>query len=98
MAAKPSPRSPRPPAREPTPLSAAEARACLVGHHALRGGELPPGAAGVRALLSRLRCVQLDPLDPLGTNADLVALARVDGIAKGDVYRHLLPGFAFEHF
>jgi uncharacterized protein len=52
----------------------------------------------VRALVARLRCIQLDPRDPLGTNADLVALARVDGIAKGDVYRPLLPGYAFEHF
>jgi hypothetical protein len=75
-----------------------EAAAFLVGHHALRAPVLPPGAAGVRALLARLRCIQLDPLDPLGTNADLVALARVDGIARGDVYRHLLPGHAFEHF
>jgi len=49
-------------------------------------------------MLERLRCIQLDPLDVLGTNADLVALARVPGIAKGDVYRHLLPGHAFEHF
>ncbi|HET7753301.1 MAG TPA: crosslink repair DNA glycosylase YcaQ family protein [Anaeromyxobacteraceae bacterium] len=79
-------------------LTPAEARAFLVGHHALRAPELPRGAAGVRALLQRLRCIQLDPLDPLGTNADLVALARVDGIARGDVYRHLLPGYAFEHF
>ncbi|HET8734288.1 MAG TPA: crosslink repair DNA glycosylase YcaQ family protein [Anaeromyxobacteraceae bacterium] len=70
----------------------------MVGHHALAAQELPPGAAGVRALLARLRCIQLDPLDPLGTNADLVALARVEGIGKGDVYRHLLPGHAFEHF
>jgi uncharacterized protein len=94
--AAPAPQ-PAPP-RRTTTLTPAEARAFLVGHHALRAPELPPGAAGVRALLTRLRCVQLDPLDPLGTNADLVALARVDGIAKGDVYRHLLPGFAFEHF
>jgi uncharacterized protein len=79
-------------------LTTAEAREFLVGHHGLRGGELPAGADGVRTLLARLRCIQLDPLDPLGTNADLVALARVDGIAKGDVYRHLLPGHAFEHF
>jgi uncharacterized protein len=89
-------RAPAP--RPPVTLTAAEARAFLVGHHALRAIELPPGAEGVRALLRRLRCIQLDPLDPLGTNADLVALARVDGIAKGDVYRHLLPGHAFEHF
>ncbi len=81
-----------------TVLSPADARAWLVGHHALAAAELPPGAEGVRALLQRLRCIQLDPLDPMGTNADLVALARVDGIAKGDVYRHLLPGHAFEHF
>jgi hypothetical protein len=79
-------------------LSPAEARRWLVGHHALAAPAFPPGAEGVRAMLRRLRCVQLDPLDPLGTNADLVALARVDGIAKGDVYRHLLPGHAFEHF
>ncbi|WP_242343848.1 DNA glycosylase AlkZ-like family protein [Anaeromyxobacter terrae] len=81
-----------------TALTPAEARAFLVGHHALAAPELPQGPAGVRALLARLRCIQLDPLDPLGTNADLVALARMDGIAKGDVYRHLLPGHAFEHF
>jgi uncharacterized protein len=95
----PAPRRARPTtARRGTTLTPAAAAAFLVGHHALRAPELPPGAAGVRALLGRLRCIQLDPLDPLGTNADLVALARVDGIARGDVYRHLLPGAAFEHF
>ena len=88
----------RPRRASPTVLEPAEACAFLVGHHALRAPELPRGVEGVRALLARLRCIQLDPLDPLGTNADLVALARVDGIAKGDVYRHLLPGHAFEHF
>src|SRR5512138_371037 len=92
----PPPRPARP--RPATVLSPAEARAWLVGHHALAAPELPRGAAGVRALVERLRCIQLDPLDPLGTNADLVALARVDGISRGDVYRHLLPGHAFEHF
>lgn len=86
------------PRRAATVLAPAEARAWLVGHHGLAAPELPRGAAGVQALIERLRCIQLDPLDPLGTNADLVALARVDGIARGDVYRHLLPGFAFEHF
>src|SRR5512133_101209 len=91
-------RAVRPRPRAPTVLTPAEARAWLVGHHALAAPELPPGAEGVCALLLRLRCIQLDPLDPMGTNADLVALARVDGIAKGDVYRHLLPGHAFEHF
>ena len=75
-----------------------EARAWLVSHLGLATPPYPQGAEGVRALLRHLRHIQLDPLDVIGTNADLVALARVDGIAKGDVYRHLYPGHAFEHW
>lgn len=56
------------------------------------------GARGTRAVLDRLRCIQLDPLDAIGTNADLVVMARVDDITRGDVWRHLLPRHAFEHF
>ncbi len=81
-----------------TPLSPEQARDYLVGSSGLRAVQHPRGRAGVRALLDARRCIQLDPLDTIGTNADLVALARVDGIKKGDVYRHLLPGAAFEHF
>lgn len=33
----------------------------------------------------------------IGTNADLVVMARVDGVGRGDVWRHL-SGRAFEHF
>lgn len=79
-------------------LSRDEARDFLVGHAGLRAVVHPLGAEGVRALLAARRCVQLDPLDRIGTNADLVALARLDGVRKGDVYAHLLPGHAFEHF
>ena len=50
------------------------------------------------SLLGALRCIQLDPLDPIGTNADLVCMARMDGVTRGQVYRDLLPGHAFEHF
>src|SRR5262245_8179840 len=78
-------------------LRRAEARAWLLGHLGLTA-PLGRGGRGVRALLGRLGCIQLDPLDAIGTNADLVALARIDGIAVGDVYRHLLPGHAFEHY
>ncbi len=56
------------------------------------------GVRGTRAVLERLRCIQLDPLDVLGTNADLVVMARVDDVARGDVWRHLFPRHAFEHF
>ncbi|MCY1020269.1 DNA glycosylase AlkZ-like family protein [Pyxidicoccus sp. MSG2] len=89
------PRSSLPPAAT---LPPDEARRYLVGQLGLTRPALPPGARGVRALLKALRCIQLDPLDVIGTNADLVALARVDGLVRGDVYRHLMPGHAFEHF
>ncbi len=79
-------------------ISPSEARDFLLDHLGLRSGLSTTGAAGVRELLLALGCIQLDPLDALGTNADLVALARIDGIEKGDVYRHLMPGYAFEHF
>jgi uncharacterized protein len=79
-----------------TKLSRAEAAALLVGHHGLRA-RLGHGAEGVRATLARLGCIQLDPLDPIGTNADLVVLARVDGVGRGDVHRHL-AGTSFEHY
>lgn len=70
----------------------------MVGQLRLNRPASRGGARGVRETLNHLRCIQLDPLDPMGTNADLVAMARVDGIGRGDVYRHLLPGHAFEHF
>src|SRR5262245_55688988 len=79
-------------------ISREEARAYLVGRLGLAAPRAERGAAAVRAMLGDLRHVQVDPLDPMGTNADLVALARVDGIAKDDVYRHTLPGHAFEHW
>jgi uncharacterized protein YcaQ len=69
----------------------------MVGHHGLRCDRTETGAEGVRTLLSHMRCIQLDPLDRIGTNADLVALARVAGTRCGDIYDHLLPGHAFEH-
>lgn len=74
-----------------------EARRYLVAHLGLMRTSAR-GVAGVRRTLEALRCVQLDPLDAIGTNADLVMLARVDAIARGDVYRATLPRHAFEHF
>lgn len=74
-----------------------EARAWLVAHHGLAVDRHPPGARGVRALLAARRCIQLDPIDRIGTNADLVALARLDDVGRGEVHDHL-EGHAFEHF
>ncbi len=78
-------------------LSRADARRRLVAHHGL-ARPCGRGARGVRTVLERLRCIQLDPLDAIGTNADLVVMARVDDIARGDVWRCLFPKHAFEHF
>ncbi len=78
-------------------LTRAAARRLLVAHHGLARG-VGRGARGVRAVLERLRCIQLDPLDAIGTNADLVVMARVDDACRGDVWRHLFPRHAFEHF
>jgi uncharacterized protein YcaQ len=78
-------------------LAAGDARRLMIAHLGL-ARPLGRGAKGTRAVLERLRCIQLDPLDVVGTNADLVVMARVDGVARGDVWRHLFPQHAFEHF
>ena len=81
----------------PVTLSRDEARRLLVAHLGL-ARTCGRGARGTRAVLERLRCIQLDPLDVIGTNADLVVMARTDDVARGDVWTHLFPEHAFEHF
>jgi len=41
--------------------------------------------------------VQIDPIDRIGTNADLVLHARVDGVRRGD-WARLPLGVSFEHY
>lgn len=69
-------------------------RELLVAHHGL--DRFSP--KNFPNLISRLRCIQLDPLDCIGSNADLVAMARLKGVERGEVYGGLFPGHAFEHF
>lgn len=75
----------------------AEAARFLIGVAGLntRG---PGDPAAIRACLIDRRCIQMDPLDRIGTNADLVLMARLDGIARGAPFDGLYPGHAFEHF
>lgn len=75
------------------PLPADEARRRMLRHHRL----LRRRDVTIPALLDELGCIQLDPLDPLGTNADLVAMARLPDVALGEVYRDIYAN-AFEHF
>ncbi len=74
-------------------LSTNEARKRLVSHLGLA-----QDLRNTKAVLERLRCIQLDPLDVVGTNADLVVMARVEEARRGDVWRDLFPRHAFEHF
>lgn len=78
-------------------LEPEDAARFLVGHTGLAAVTHPAGAEGARALLAARRFIQLDPIDRIGTNADLVAWARVDGLGRGDVHHHN-EGRAFEHF
>lgn len=75
-----------------------DARRFMLAHHRLTRVSPKKGHGGIRDLLKTQRCIQLDPLEPMGSNADLVALARVDGIQRGDVYDAILSGHGFEHF
>ncbi len=77
-------------------ISLDQARQRMVSWHQLC--EPTQGPEKVRSILHQLRCIQLDPLDRIGTNADLVVFARADGLKRGDVHRQLQPGAAFEHF
>ncbi len=81
-----------------TEIGQDEAARFLVRHLGLASFRKERGAKGIRAVLGALGAIQLDPLDAIGTNADLVVLARVRGIEKGDVFDALLPHHAFEHF
>ena len=78
-------------------LSRSDARRRLVSHLGLHR-VLGRGASGTRKVLEHLRCIQLDPLDAIGTNADLVVMARTENVRRGEVWKHLFPRHAFEHF
>ncbi len=79
-------------------VSRADARRYLVSHLGLARFASERGDAALRGMLTRLRCVQLDPLDPIGQNADLVAIARVRDVRRAAIHRAVYPGHAFEHF
>jgi uncharacterized protein YcaQ len=81
-----------------TELSSSEARAFLVAHAGLARWDRSSPTRAIRGLLERRRCIQLDPLDPMGKNAELVTLARVERATAADLTATLYPGHAFEHF
>lgn len=79
-------------------ISKEQARNFMLAHHDLLQFRHEATRDGLQALLKKLRCLQLDPLSPMGTSPDMVALARVKGYKMGDWFSQLLPGLAFEHY
>ena len=79
-------------------LSKREARHFMLSHHRLNRFSYPADRAGLARLLADARCIQIDPLSPMGTSPDLAAAARCENYKVGDLFRLLLPGEAFEHF
>lgn len=79
-------------------LTPEEARLFMLGHHQLNRFSHQGSAEGLRKMLSQMRCIQLDPLSPMGTSPDMVALARCDLFRCGDLFALLFPGGCFEHF
>ena len=81
---------------EPTLLTDDEARRWLLHATGLDGPRRP-----LAGLLERLRAIQLDPLDPVGCNADLVAMARTPA-REGELFAALWgeegSARAFEHY
>lgn len=84
--------------RSPRTIAADFARRYLVSQLGLAQPRPETGPDAALPVLRALRCIQLDPLDRIGTNADLVLAARADGTRRGDVYGALFPTLAFEHF
>jgi hypothetical protein len=80
-------------------LSKAEARAFLLRYQGLDGGSPFKGTTGVREYVRRVGCIQYDPLDVVGRNADLVLQSRVAGYRRPMLdkllygERHLLDGW-----
>ena len=70
-------------------LSQTAARRFLLDYHFL----LPPRTlaprTGVLTVLERLRCVQVDPLDLVGTNPHLVLQSRITDYSPALLERHL---------
>ena len=58
-------------------ISKEDARDFLVNYQGLNGAEKRKGPEGVLDYFNKVRCIQFDPLDVVGRNADLVLQSRI---------------------
>ncbi|MDR0928202.1 MAG: winged helix DNA-binding domain-containing protein [Oscillospiraceae bacterium] len=63
-------------------LTNAQARRYLLRRHGLIGGHRFEGKAGTLAYVRQCGCIQFDPIDVCGQNAELVLQSRVKGFQK----------------
>lgn len=70
-------------------ISKEEARNFLVNYQGLNGAEKRKGLEGVLDYFNKVRCVQFDPLDVVGRNADLVLQSRITNY-RSEVLQGLL--------
>jgi uncharacterized protein len=61
----------------PLSVSRAAARRALLDHHYLLQPRSLESSTGITAVMDRLRCIQVDPINTVGTNVNLVLQARV---------------------
>ena len=65
-----------------TGLTARQARRFLLLHHGLLGAHRFTGKAGALAFVRQAGCIQFDPVNVCGRNAELTLQSRVKGFAK----------------
>jgi len=70
-------------------LSVKQARQFLLRHHGLLGKHLYDGKTGIMSFVRRVGCIQYDPVDVCGRNADLILNSRVKEYKK-DMLAELL--------
>jgi uncharacterized protein YcaQ len=63
-------------------LTNKQARQFLLRRHGLTGEHVFKGKEGVMAFINRTGCVQFDPVDLCGRNADIALHSRVEGFTK----------------
>lgn len=70
-------------------ISKEDARNFLINYQGLNGAEKRKGPEGVLDYFNKVRCVQFDPLDVVGRNADLVLQSRITNY-RSEVLQDLL--------
>lgn len=66
-----------------------QARRFLLSYHGLDGLRFPKGKPGIMNYISRVGCIQYDPLNIVGHNQELVLQSRIDGF-KPSLLKELL--------